>query len=46
MVEGEYHVARVTVPDDAWAAFRRVALAQVRTPQSATSQNYRRTAGE
>jgi len=28
MVEGKYHVARVTVSDDAWAAFRRVALAQ------------------
>jgi hypothetical protein len=27
-VEGKYHVARVTVADDAWAAFRRVALAQ------------------
>jgi hypothetical protein len=27
-VEGIYHVARVTVSDEAWAAFRRVALAQ------------------
>ena len=27
-VEGKYHVARVTVSDEAWAAFRRVALAQ------------------
>jgi hypothetical protein len=27
-VEGKYHVARVTVSDDAWSAFRRVALAQ------------------
>jgi len=28
MVEGKYHVARVTVSDDAWVAFRRVAVAQ------------------
>ena len=27
-VEGNYHVARVTVSDAAWAGFRRVALAQ------------------
>ena len=27
-VEANYHVARVTVSDDAWATFRRVALAQ------------------
>ena len=27
-MEGKYHVARVTVSDDAWTAFRRVALAQ------------------
>jgi hypothetical protein len=27
-VEGKYHVARVTVSDDAWATFRGVALAQ------------------
>jgi hypothetical protein len=27
-VEGKYHVARVTVSDEAWDTFRRVALAQ------------------
>jgi hypothetical protein len=27
-VEGKYHVARVTVSDEAWVAFRRVAVAQ------------------
>ena len=27
-VEGKYHVARVTVSDEAWTAFRRAALAQ------------------
>ena len=27
-MEANYHVARVTVSDDAWATFRRVALAQ------------------
>jgi hypothetical protein len=27
-VESNYHVARVTVPDEVWAGFRRVALAE------------------
>jgi hypothetical protein len=27
-VEGNYHVARVTVSDEAWASFRQVAVAQ------------------